>query len=133
MTKHGDVQYQRQPVRKLENSILHGLNSLFTGIKQGADEPGQHIDDSSKGCSIQLNGLFLNCGVRGRHEGKDCHVVDMISLIIGVYINRPTGFKNCASMTAVYRIYYDTMLQVVSQNYGRGLRVTEMETLRRDS
>lgn len=91
MAKPDGAVEQRQSLRQNGVCILCAVKSLLEAIDWMAVSPGLHVDFSSIGFSMQLNGFFLNSGVHGMLEGKNFCAVNMIFLIIGAYADRATG------------------------------------------
>lgn len=131
MPKPSDAGKQRKPLSRMRSSILLGMKFFLVVIDWNAGVSGLHEDFSSKGCSMQLNILFLNRGVRGMLGWKDYLAVDILFLIIGVYIDCATVFQNDANMAGVHSVYSEVVSKVVSQNHARGWSVAKLEKLRR--
>lgn len=132
MTKPCNVDWQRQSLSWMRVSILYDLNSLLAAIERKAGVIGLHVEISGKGCSTQLNDLFLNSCVRVVLEGKGHRPKNVVFPIIWAYIDCATGFRNDANRTGAHRMYYDLMFKVLSQNCGWGWSAAKLETLRKD-
>lgn len=74
-------------------STLHGVNSLHTAVDWEAGVPGLHIDISSNGCCMQLNGIFQKSGIGQMLKGKDCCALNMIFPTIEPISMVRQGFK----------------------------------------
>lgn len=71
------------------------MNSVLAAIEPKASFFGLHVGFSVKDFSMQLNGPFLNCIVRGVIGEKIYRAVGMVRSIVGYYIDRATtGFQN---------------------------------------
>lgn len=101
-------------------SILRGVEFLLAAIEQNAGVPILHVHFSSKGFSVQLDGILQNSGVHGVLEGKNNRAVDIVSSDIEDCIDRAKGLQKDENITGVQRMYYDMVSKVVSWNCGRG-------------
>lgn len=63
MKRHGGIKGQTQKVCFLGVSILRGVYSLLAAFEREAGVTGPHVNFFCKGCSMMLNGLFLNSSV----------------------------------------------------------------------
>lgn len=120
MTKPSEVVDQRNTLLEMRFFIPRGLNFLLAASDIDADVPELYVDYSSNGYSIQLNGHFLDKGVRVMVGRKGYLKVDVLFLIIGAYIDRVIWFQKCANMTSVNHMYFIIVSEVVSKSYGRG-------------
>lgn len=64
VTKPGGVEEHRKPLRNKTVSMSRDVNYLLTVTYQSAGVPKLPLGLSSMVCSMQLNRLFLNSGVR---------------------------------------------------------------------
>lgn len=76
---------------------------------------------------MQLHGLFLNSGIRGRLERKDYRVVVMVSTFIEAYFDGSREFRGDANMTGPHRIYFNKASKAVTRNCGRERSVAKAE------
>lgn len=82
-------------------SFLRGLNSMRAAMLGNGGVPGLRETLSSKDCSMQLENLFLNSGVREMLERNEYCAVYIIFSIIGSCIDHATRYQNDANMTGV--------------------------------
>lgn len=120
VTNHGGLEWRWKPVSRMRASILFGVSSPLAATERQAGISGLYLNCSSKSCSMQCNGFFLNSGVRGMLEGKDCRAVDIIFLFIGASTDRAAAFQSSVEMAGVHRMYSDIVSKMVSQNYSSG-------------
>lgn len=74
-------------------STLRGVNLFHIVIDHMASVPGLLVVFCSKGCSIQLNDLFQEHGVREKLGEKDYGPDGIVFPVIGAYIDRAKGLK----------------------------------------
>lgn len=118
MTKLGVVLEHRLALIQMRVFISHGVNCLLAAFDRMAGVLGLHLDFFSEGCSMQMNGIFLNNGVflnkgvREMLEREDFCAKNMV--FPKAYIDLVTGVQNDANITGAQRMYSDTVSKVVS-------------------
>ena len=82
---------KKRIIGSMKNQILKACNSILRDIQRSNHSPGIYVDFSCKDISKQLNGIFLNDGLKGMSEGKDNRNLDYEFPIIAAFIDAITG------------------------------------------
>lgn len=71
--------------------ILRAVISILAEMKHDLLLPELRIEFSHRESALELNGLILNCGVRGMLKGMNCRPFDMVFPIEYGFIDHVTG------------------------------------------
>lgn len=99
--------------------ILRGVNFSLLAIDQDARLHELNVTVFSKGYFMLLDGSFLNSDVCGMLGGKDYRAVNTVLLVLRIYINNATGFKNNLNLNGAHCMDSGLVSKVCLYNYDR--------------
>lgn len=89
---------------------------MIAAMERDNDVTGLHVDFSSRGESVQSNGIFVNSGIRGMLEGKDYRSVNTVFPIMSIYSDRVVWFQGSPNLTEAHAMSTTLMNKVMPQN-----------------
>lgn len=108
-TSAGSTRNQSKTFKSVHLSILRGVNSLLATIEKDYFVPGLTIDFSTSEIGQQLNGLFLEQGLRGMLEGRHFKSLDMVFPIVGAFIDYCCDEIDTSPLTILFAMYSDLL------------------------
>lgn len=108
-TRTGSTNNTPRKFKAVQLSILRGINSLLATLERDYFVPGLTIDFSTSELGQQLNGLFLEHGLRGMLEGRHFKSLDMVFPFIGAFIDFCCDEVNEAPLTTLFSKYSKIM------------------------
>lgn len=103
------------------------MNSSVATLDREASVLGLPLDVYIKDCVILSNCPFLNRGFRRLLEIKNYCALDMVFLVISPYIDITIGSQKDGTMTGIHHMRSEIVSSALSQSYGRGWSVAELE------
>lgn len=97
--------HKRRVLGSIPMSILRTVSSILEAVKQNFSFLGHQIDFPEMGSTLHLNRFFLNCGVRGMPERKDCPDGDIIATTSCRFFDRVTVYMQSLKRTRAYKMY----------------------------
>lgn len=129
-TKHSGRGKRPRMFSSIRTSVLRGCNTALAEFQKYYVMPGVKVDFSKHEGSSQLNGIFVQDGLRGMLEGKDYRTLDMSFPFIFGYVGTWLGYYEDASLTRVHVMYTDLVNRVMSDNNSNGWSTEDLEELR---
>ena len=114
----------------IRTSVLRGCNTVLAEFQKYYVMPGVKVDFSKHEGSSQLNGIFVQDGLRGMLEGKDYRTLDMFFPFIFGYVDSWLGYAEDAPLTKIHVMYTDLVNRLMSNNNGNGWSTGELQDLR---
>ena len=97
--------------KSVQLSVLRGINSLLATIERDYFVPGLTIDFSTSEIGQQLNGLFLNQGLRGMLEGRHFKSLDMVFPFVAAFIDFCCDELEQAPLTTLLSMYSELLFK----------------------
>lgn len=114
----------------IKTAVLRGCNTVLAEFQKYYVPPGLRVDFSKHEGSSQLNGIFVQDGLRGMLEGKDYRTLDCFFPFIFAYVDSWLGYSEEAPLTKIHVLYTDLVNRLMSDNYSNGWSDAELQDLR---
>ena len=109
-------------------AILRACNSILRAIQEDCGSSGIHIDFSTKETSSNLNGIFLETGVRGMLEGKDYRNLDYFFPFVAAFVDRISGCTE-GSLTLVHTLYSKLLHELLVEVEYEGISTIQLKKI----